>query len=68
MITTKDDLISFINNCSASELHFFCEFINEYQEKRNAESAFFNQMNIAEESIITEGTVTSAELRDLLEI
>ena len=68
MIITKDDLISFINNCSTSEILVFYKFINEYQEKRNAESAFFNQMNIAEESIKAEGTVTSAELRDLLEI
>ena len=68
MVATKNDVISFVNNSSATELQAFCEFINDYEERKNAEVEFFKQMDIAEESIQTEGTVTSAELRALLGI
>jgi len=68
MVATKNDVISFVNNSSATELHAFCDFINDYQERKKAEAEFFKQMNIAEESIRTEGTVTSAELRASLGI
>ncbi|MDD6656882.1 MAG: hypothetical protein PUE95_06265 [Lachnospiraceae bacterium] len=68
MVTTKNDVISFINNSTTTELHAFCKFINDYQERKEAEAEFFKQMNIAEESIRTEGTITSAELRASLGI
>lgn len=68
MVVTKNDVISFVNNSSAAELRAFCEFINDYQERKKAEAEFFKQMNIAEESISTEGTITSAELRASLGI
>lgn len=68
MVTTKNDVISFVNSISDSELQVFCSFINDYQERKKAETEFFRQMNIAEESIKTEGTITSAELRASLSI
>lgn len=51
MVSTKKDIISFVNSISESELHAFCDFINDYQEKKRDEAEFFKQMNIAEESI-----------------
>ena len=48
MVATKNDVISFVNNSSATELHAFCDFINDYQERKKAEAEFFKQMNIAE--------------------
>ena len=68
MVATKNDVISFINSIPETEIHTLCNFINEYQEKKKAETEFFKQMDIAEESIRSEGTVTSDELRASLGI
>lgn len=68
MVATKNDVISFVKNIPESELQAFCDFINDYQDRKKAESEFFRQMNITEESIKKEGTVTSSELRALLGI
>lgn len=68
MVATKNDIISFINDIPESEVYVLCDFINNYQEKKLAEAEFFNQMAIAEESIKTEGTLTSKELRASLGI
>lgn len=68
MVATKTDVISFINSISETELYAFCNFINDYQERKKAEAEFFKQMDIAEESIRTEGTISSAELRSSLGI
>ena len=68
MVATKNDVISFINSISETELHIFCNFINDYQERKKSEADFFKQMDIAEESIRTEGTISSAELRSSLGI
>lgn len=51
MVETKNDVISFVNEITETEI---------------AEEEFFRQMNIAEESIRNEGTITSAELRATL--
>lgn len=66
MVETKNDVISFVNEITETELHTFCDFINDYLERKKAEEEFFRQMNIAEESIRNEGTITSAELRATL--
>lgn len=63
MVATKNDVISFINSMSETEFHLLCDAINDYQDEKKAENEFFRQMDIAEQSIRTEGTLTSEELR-----
>ena len=40
MVATKKDVISFVNNSSATELHVFCNFINDYQERKKPKQNF----------------------------
>ena len=68
IISTKSDMITFINNSSENEFHTICTIINDYLNRKKAEAEFFKQMNIAEESIKNEGTLTSSELRATLGI
>ena len=68
VLSTKSDMISFINNSSENEFHTICTIFNDYLDRKKAEAEFFKQMNVAEESIKNEGTVSSSELRATLGI
>lgn len=68
MVSTKNDVVAYINNISTQELQCLCDYINSYQEEKEAEAEFFRQMKIAEDSILSEGTVSEAELRASLGI
>lgn len=68
MVATRKDVISFIDSISESEFRSLCDLINDYQDRKKAEAEFTKQMTIAEESVKTEGTLTSAEIRASLGI
>lgn len=34
MVSTKNDVVAYVNNISAQELQFLCDYINSYQEKK----------------------------------